>query len=250
MCDFYDETSTDMDVVRVIKKFDMYHCDLGDPTPERGNTLGKVRPCIIVSSDDINCIFSNQYVVVPMRTIHKNVTDDNISEFIQNERYVGRICIPIKMDGVYRVLDINQIRQIPSTKVLKYCGSIIKPELRKNINAALMELLFARYEFTNSGTSAPKRITEEPEHIKAEPVIVEAEAIKETKSSEKKHAGGRKLKFPQGFSLYYKAWAEGKMTAKEIADKTHVHYTTTYNHIRKYRELHPEIEVKIKTKLI
>lgn len=245
MCNYNDETSTNVDVVRVINKFDIYMCDLGEITNDRGNTLGKVRPCVIVNSDDIINIFSNQFVVVPIRTIHENINETNLEEYVQKERSIGRIAVPIKMENKYCVLDVNQIRQVPSIKVTRYCGSILKPDLRQKINQSLMELLFSRYEFT-SANNRTKRV----ENYQAEPILIEEKAEEPKKESVKKKSnGGRKTVFAQGFSLYYKAWAEGKMSAEEVSKKCGTHISTTYNHIKKYHELHPEIDVKVKTKM-
>lgn len=261
MC-YAEKTDVTTDVFKVINKFDIYQCNLGEPSQSRDNSLTKTRPCVIVSSDDINCVFSNQFVVVPLRTVHRDVTDDNIQEYVNNERTLGRICIPVKMNDVIRVMDLNQIRQVPSSRVYSYVGTILNKELRKTINARLMELLFSHDEFITNNNNIQKRNArmqnnlEEVEVDKPEEILspkteepTESESVKEVELIVKKRGGGRKLKFATGFSLYYRAWAEGKMKPEEIAEKTKLHITTIYAHIKKYHELHPEVEVKIKTRL-
>ena len=263
MC-YADKTNVVTDVFRIVNKFDIYQCDLGEVNRSKDNTLGKVRPCVIVSSDDINCIFSNQFVVVPLRTVHKDVTDDNIQEFINDERSLGRISVPVKMNDTICVLDTNQIRQVPTSKVYKYIGTIVNKDVRKAINAALMELLFSHNEFVeNNNENIRKRNIKLQNNLqdvkvdKIEEILnvpeqeepVESEPVKEVEPIDKKKGGGRKLKFSTGFSLYYRAWAEGKMKPEEIAEKCKLHITTIYSHIRKYHELHPEVEVKVKTRL-
>lgn len=126
-----------------------------------------------------------------------------------------------------------------------------------------MELLFSRDEFINNNNdNIQKRNIKmqndlkevEVDHIEEiintqAPVQAEQPII-ETEPITNKKRGGRKLKFATGFSIYYKAWAIGKMTPNEIAEKCNVHISTVYNHIKKYHELHPEVEIKIKTRII
>lgn len=246
MCknNYYDGTiEPNTDIYRIINKFDVYQCDLGEITENRGNTLGKVRPCVIVSSDDINCIFSNQYVVIPIRTIHdENINENNIHEYIEKERSMGRICVPIKFNN-FSVLDINQIRQIPLIKIFKYMGSIVNTELQKRINSSIMELLFAKYELVDNkeinnirNTNVQNNLTE-----LELPISVEEIEYKPVEITQPKSKRGRKSSFPIGLSKYFELYMKKQMTVSEIAQKIGKSNSSTNYYLNKYKKLHPEI---------
>lgn len=243
MC-LYEGREFESDTARLIHKFDIYFCDLGDIGET--NTLGKTRPCVIVSSDDINDPRSGQYMIAPMRTEHGvEATADNIEDIVAEKYKLGRIYVPVLMspsDG-YRFIDITQMRQIPSSSILNYKGSIINPNVRERINTSLMKLLFSKDEFT---------ITETVEDV--EPVVyheledkstveesseipVEAKEIEEPKKKKSK----RKSSFPMGFSKYFQLYQKGEMTIAQVAEKLNSPRTTVYYQIKRYAELHPEL---------
>lgn len=165
MC-LYEGREFGSDTARLIHKFDIYFCDLGDIGET--NTLGKTRPCVIVSSDDINDPRSGQYMIAPMRTEHSvEVTADNVEDVVADRYRLGRIYVPVLMspsDG-YRFIDITQMRQIPSSAVLNYKGSIINPKVRERINMSIMKLLFSKDEFTITETSEENIEVEEITNI-------------------------------------------------------------------------------------
>ena len=108
----------------------------------------------------------------------------------------------------------------------------------------MMELLFSRNEFASDNISN-KRLSypEVLEHKDIEEVIF-LEEKEETKIEEKqegkkpnKKRGGKASKFPVGFSLYYKAYIEKKMTTNQIAEKIGVNQRTIYNYIKKYEKM-------------
>ena len=147
MCTMNEGREFKSDTARLIHKFDVYFCDLGEIGDN--HTLGKTRPCVIVSSDDLNDPRSGQYMIAPIRTEHSTeVTEDNIEEIVAEKIKLGRLYIPILInpaDG-YRFIDITQLRQISSSDVLSYKGTIINDKVRERINMSLMKLLFSSEE--------------------------------------------------------------------------------------------------------
>lgn len=54
MCEInFEKENYGSDTGRIINKFDIYLCDLGDCEPISGGDIGKTRPCVIISSDDL-----------------------------------------------------------------------------------------------------------------------------------------------------------------------------------------------------
>ena len=143
MC-FNEGREWNSDTARLINKFDVYICELGDPGDS--NTLGKTRPCVIISSNDINDPRSGQYMIAPIRTEHTvMVTDENVEYIVAEKFKLGRMYVPVLMDG-YRFIDVTQSRQVPSSKILNYKGTIINPDVRTRLNNSLMRLLFSTEE--------------------------------------------------------------------------------------------------------
>lgn len=140
MCEYFS------DVLRNIKKFDIYTCDFGEHPGL--TTLGKARPCVIVQSDDLNCPISKSFVVAPIRSEHAmDVNDEkDAKECVDMRKGKGALYVPIKVNkrdkDMISFIDITQIRQVDSSKLDKYVGQIVKPELRMQINKMLMQLLF------------------------------------------------------------------------------------------------------------
>lgn len=136
------------DVGRVIRKFDIYICDLGEIDKTRNN-LNKTRPCVIINSDDYINPKSNSYVVAPIRTEHKTDFEQiGVEEFIKEKRKVGRIYVPIEMayDDEIRFIDITELRKLDVRDVIRYSSSILNPELKKRINKCIVDYLFSSFE--------------------------------------------------------------------------------------------------------
>lgn len=255
MC-FYEGKEYFSDVAKIINKFDIYICELGDM--DDPGTLGKTRPCVIVSSDLINCPKSGQYMIAPIRSEHTlEVSRDTLNNIVVERRKVGRIYVPIEMNpDDFSFIDITQTRQISTNNIQKYCGTIINDEVRKGIDFGLSELLFG-YVTKPNNIIQPKEVEICEDVETKNEVVIESPSTHPVSnlvnlySDSKKDLVTKKSKtnFHLGFSLYYRAWAEGKMKATEIAEKCNVHISTVYTHIRKYHELHPEIQVKVKTKM-
>lgn len=129
------------DCARLIRKFDIYLCDLGEVG--EGLCLGKTRPCVIIQSNRMNHPLQNGYIVAPIRTEHEfKVSKDTLQEIVDYRKSLGRIYIPIEDEPEkYRFIDITETRKVASAKVLRYKNTIINPELRQKIDDALFELL-------------------------------------------------------------------------------------------------------------
>ena len=199
------------DTGRIIKKFDIYSCDLGEMEKISGGNIGKVRPCVIVSSNNINNPKSNQYLVAPIRTEHKyEITSENIQEFLNKKRSVGRLYVPIEFYcDDFRFIDIGQIRHVSSSKITKYITSIINPKIKSEINNALAFIHFTAEEFQDIDTS------------KFDFLNLQLSEDEEENDD---------------FLQYYKKYKSKEMTVKQIATELRVSDTTVYKYIKQYRE--------------
>lgn len=144
MC-MYNGEQYSSDTARLIRKFDIYVCDLGD---FEDGLLGKERPCVVVKNDDEISPKTGCYLVAPIRTEHQmEVSKDTLSDVVDYRRQVGRSYVPIEMSaGDFRFIDISQIRTVYSTKVLRYYGSVINRKVRNEINIAMAMLQFSDEE--------------------------------------------------------------------------------------------------------
>ena len=321
------------DVLRDIKKCDIYTCDLGD-FPDL-ITLGKVRPCVIVQSDELNFPITNSFMIAPIRSEHSmEVTEENVKECVSMRRQSGRIYIPIQITkGRISFIDMTQTRQIDSSKIDKYVGKIVKEEIRSQINTELFKLFFSKEEISSlfppvqqqepqvvvQKTPKSDGVVNVQQHhsvVNLKPIdaksdmaekinqtitaaaIVEkalpAAVVKNNTNEDKvtelcklvdmglmnRHLAASKLGmhistfnevmknytnnkkeeskkessktpkgmgFPKGFSVYYKAFVENKMTANEIAEKLGKHVSTVYNYIKRYEEAQKQLD---KNKLV
>lgn len=231
----------EQDIIRIVNKFDVYICDLGEITSEKGSSLGKVRPCVIISSNDFNTPFSNQYIIAPMRSeSNSGVTRENLQEFISERRKVGRVYIPVSYsNGDISFIDITQMRQIDSQKLQRYIGTIGNMELRRKINASVMEVLFSRDEFTNTYESTEIETVE----VKTIEEIKEEEEEKPIEEKTKrKHTGGKpEKKLPNGFSLHYKMLKAGRTTYADLANKCGMSVATLRKRVKEFEADHPEL---------
>ena len=134
------------DVARIINKFDICICDLGAPT---GNNLGKERPCVIIQSNKFNEPKQPTYIVAPIRSEHElEVSDNNLDNIVDYRRKLGRLYIPIKFSPTKTsFIDMTRMRSVYHTEVLVHKFSIINEDLKKSINDAMYELLFAEDDY-------------------------------------------------------------------------------------------------------
>lgn len=306
MCEYYQ------DVLRNIKKFDIYQCDFEDH-PDT-NMIGKVRPGVILSSDEINCFISNSFIVAPIKTEHSmEATEENTDEIVKMRRELGQIVIPIRMNNRISFIDITQMRQMDAKLINRYIGTIANDGIRRQINSSLMELLFSkdesiyeipvtsvranRMKFITSSNQAQneQNDSENIEIVELQPVSPDSEMgkklnkaikskeneqkviefykqvqrkelskstaahklgltikefdkiVKEIKKEEKENKGPSKYSMrslpktlPAGFSMFYKAHKEGRMTVKEMSTKLGKSDQTIYNYIARYEQLQEE----------
>ena len=134
MC-MYEGKEINSDVGRIIKKYDIYYCNLGSIESNADGNLAKIRPCIIMSSDDINHVVADRYTVVPLRTEHSMVVDtaEKAEEIVKMRRESGRIYVPVKMQkesGCYGFADITQIRPVRTKDIYAYYRTITNPDVK------------------------------------------------------------------------------------------------------------------------
>jgi mRNA interferase MazF len=91
----------------VVKRFDVFLVDL-DPTV--GSEIKKIRPCLVVSPDDINK-FVRTVIVAPLTT--------------RGRPYVSRI--PCRFQGKEGHIVLDQIRTVDKIRLLKRLGRMSGP---------------------------------------------------------------------------------------------------------------------------
>ena len=268
------------DTARIINKFDIYVCDLGD-FEDIGDSslLGKKRPCVIVSSDDINNPNLGTYLIAPIRTEHNiEVSRETLENIVAERRKWGRIYVPIEMRrDDFRFIDITQIRPIHISKIKYYDSSIINSALKMKINASIMEACFSRDEFlsgnsknrvayntcthrtydgsealiSNSDGTVTCRICgdtfksnvqiKEIETAIEEKDETESQNIEKVGEKSKKKKERRKSSFPMGFSKYYQLYTKGQVTVLELVEIFNIPRSTMYSKLKRFGELHPEL---------
>lgn len=256
MCEFK------CDMVRLLRKGDIYNCDLGENGDiQDSGLLAKNRPCVIVSSNTMNTPRQYIYQIAPIRTEHI-LEGESIEYIVSERRKQGRIYVPIEMrPGDVRFIDITQMRPIHISRISSYQGSIINDDLMIKINAAIMELYYDRDELISSSSSTYNYSIETVEEDKIieipqpQPMLIEEveetaeeiiEPVKAAEPKKKKKKGGRKPSFPMGFSKYYMLYKKGEITVPKLSEIFKMPLSTTYAKIKQYGELHPELDKKIK----
>ena len=162
----YEGLNLNSDIARVINKFDIYVCDLGELNEKSDRSvLAKTRPCVIVSSDEIINPKCGQYLVAPIRTEHiLEVNKDNLEYIVNQKRELGRIYIPIEIaPNDFRFIDLTQIRIISSSKIHSYVGKILNSELILKINNQLVNMFLSegeKYEiFHKKKNKSPRHVS-------------------------------------------------------------------------------------------
>lgn len=239
----------------MIRKFDIYVCDLGDPI--EGYLLGKCRPCVILQSFNTNDPRAARYVIAPIRTEHSfTPTRENLEEIVQAKRNIGRIYIPIEMEPEnFRFIDITELRCIPSNKIQWLKCSIVNIELQNRINKSLLELLFTREELGFRNEPEKNEVTykdiiddvEEDEEYnceitnQVEDMDEEDDSADESTNKEEKQISklgkgytGNKTKLPIGFSVYYELYKQKKITKVEIGKKFNKSHGTIDRYFKIY----------------
>lgn len=279
MC-IYKGEQFNSDTARIINKFDIYVCDLGEIADN--SLLGKSRPCVIISNDDYNSPKNGQYLIAPIRTEHQmEVSRENLDYITQERKKYGRIYVPIEMSPEdFRFIDITQLRQVSSSNVTRYVSTIINYKLRKRINDSLFEFLFSKEEavdyklntvnvneliptetvYSEVEKQINEDITTEPKVIDIKekqvsklaaelqdeiefknPVDIKIEENTDTKPK-RKHTGGKPEKhLPMGFSLHYKKLKAKRITHAELAEKCGMSTCTLRKKIKEFEAEHPDL---------
>ncbi|HEY6140267.1 MAG TPA: type II toxin-antitoxin system PemK/MazF family toxin [Thermoanaerobaculia bacterium] len=106
----------------VIRRFDVYLIDL-DPTV--GSEIKKVRPCVVVSPDEMNR-HVRTVIVAPMTT--------------KGQPYPTRV--PLRFGGKHGQVVLDQIRAVDRARLVKRVGKI-PPVTQQLVLARLAELFAA-----------------------------------------------------------------------------------------------------------
>jgi len=104
----------------VIKQYDVVLINL-DPTI--GHEIKKMRPCVIISPDEMNKYIST-IIIAPMTT--------------KSHPYPTRI--PIKFGGKSGWIVLDQIRTVDKQRLIKKLGKLDSPTIKK-IKAIIKEML-------------------------------------------------------------------------------------------------------------
>ena len=104
----------------MVKQYEVYMLDL-DPTV--GSEMKKIRPCVVISPNEMNK-YLNNIIIAPMTSTIKG--------------YPTRVEVNFKEKKGEVVLD--QIKTIDKTRIIKLLGNIDKKEI-KEIKRVLKEML-------------------------------------------------------------------------------------------------------------
>ena len=164
------------DTGRIIRKFDIYVCDLGEMI-ENG-PLAKKRPCVIVQANRMIDPKQGLFLVAPIRNEHNfgTVTREKVQEIVDYRRERGKIYVPVELfPNDFSFIDITEMKSVTSVNILSYKNSIINPAVQVKINNAMKEFLFDDGEFDNLFPAEvieveAKEIVTVPEE-KSEPVV-------------------------------------------------------------------------------
>lgn len=250
------------DTGRIINKFDIWICDLGEPVD---NNLGKKRPCVIVQSDRFNNPKQNRYIIAPIRTEHSmDVSKDTLQNIVDARREVGRLYVPMEMDpDNFKFIDMTRIQSIPSSDIKIYKTSILSDEVKNNINAALFEVLFSdneeiEYQKSNLINDNKNLNYELPTEINdllsksiSSIVDIAIDTIEDCKRTVRqvkqregieaakkagKHLGRPRMVLPDTFPDVYNRWVNGEITAKDAYTELGVASTSFYKMAKRYEE--------------
>lgn len=257
MCYFENGEEYKSDVYRRIQKFDIFYCDLGAIDDVASGTLGKERPCVIVSSDELSHPKAGQYIIAPIRTEHNlNVYKETLESIVTSKKKVGRVYVPIEMaPDDYRFIDITQIRQITIGKIKNYVSTIGNSELKNRINNELFNTLFSPGELKlnksdiPSASSVQKPVQITPKTTKDAVKAVAASTKVETlQKPEVDSEIARKIGFALAevkepkkdnnavFIELYNKIQKGSLTRYEASTKMGVSITAFNNLVKEYEE--------------
>ena len=104
----------------MIKQYDIYLINLN---PSIGHEIRKIRPCIIVSPDEMNNFIST-VIIAPLTT--------------KSHSYPTRI--PIEVQGKEGWIVLDQIKAIDKQRIIKKIGSLNKSKIQR-IKLVIKEML-------------------------------------------------------------------------------------------------------------
>lgn len=139
-----EEKERPLDVKRMvtIQRGQIYACSLDEPNSSgrysatefsKTGLIGKKRPCLIISNDEINKR-GNMYRIVPIKTNH---TDLSPLEYAAKS---SDVLIPIEMAEDTKFLVINQIRPINISSVGSYVATVTNTKLLDKVDRAILEM--------------------------------------------------------------------------------------------------------------
>ena len=219
------------DTGRIIRKYDIYTCDLGKPV---NNNLGKNRPCVIIQSNKINNPKQNRYIVAPIRTEHQmEVSQDTLQTIVSAKRELGRVYIPIEMEpGKFSFIDMTRIESVQSTEVKSYRCSIINPDLKNKINNALRDLLFSDDENEFTATSVEDDVKSSDKISEEIQEAVTSKTQKKSSCQRKKRI--RRLLFDDKFVKVYCKWINKEISSRDAAKQLNIEYSTFNKAVHRY----------------
>ena len=104
----------------VVFQYNIYLVNL-DPTV--GHEINKVRPCLVISPDEMNSVIST-VIIAPMTT--------------KSHPYPTRV--PFKLDGKDGWIILDQIRTVDSLRLIKNIGKINQKTIRE-VKKVIQEML-------------------------------------------------------------------------------------------------------------
>ena len=104
----------------VVFQYNIYLVNL-DPTV--GHEINKVRPCLVISPDEMNSVIST-VIIAPMTT--------------KSHPYPTRV--PFKLDGKDGWIVLDQIRTVDSLRLIKNIGKINQKTI-KEVKKVIQEML-------------------------------------------------------------------------------------------------------------
>ena len=102
-------------MMNMTNKVSQYEVFLVNLNPTIGSEINKVRPCLVISPDEINHSRMRTVIVAPMTT--------------KSHPFPTRIHLSFKSKDAWIVLD--QIRTIDRSRLVKFVGDIPEPTIRR-----------------------------------------------------------------------------------------------------------------------
>ena len=138
-----DDPITDVRKILHFNKGDIYICQLDEedddaetPFFSKSGLIGKTRPCMIFSTLEYNDEWRNTYTVIPIKT---NNTDKSTKEYIEHS---PDIFVPLWMNGIEKLLMINQARPLNARRIRSYVGTITNQDVLAEVDKMYLQCHF------------------------------------------------------------------------------------------------------------